>query len=229
MAPRLKLATVAVVVLLAVAALVVWRAQSRADKAESELGLESARTLSETFAKARDLRVATLSGDVIARGTDPGFASVLPTSLTMRYPYSVDYFLDLRRIDGDAYRWNAATRTMTVRLPDVVPAKPNIDASGAMRIGTTGVFMSRDAAQRLNGQVAARAALRAADSATTRKHIDRARASAREAMQDLVATPLRAAGLGEVRVVVRYPWEPEGKGAPVRWDESRTPEQAVRP
>ncbi len=228
MAPRLKWLTAAAVLLLAVAAVMLWRAQSRADKAERQLGLESARTLSETFAKARDLRVATLSGEVIARGSDPGFAGVLPTSLTMRYPYSVDYFLDLRRIDGAAYRWNAATRTMTVRLPDVAPARPNVDAGGATRIGTTGMFMSRDAAQRLNSQVAARAALRAADSSMKREHLDRARASAREAMQDLVATPLRAAGLGEVKVVVRYPWEPEGQGAPVRWDESR-PAREVYP
>jgi hypothetical protein len=117
---------------------------------------------------------------------------------------------------------------MTVRLPDVVPARPNVDASGATRIGTTGVFMSRDAAQRLNGQVAARAALRAAESAKKRDNLDRARASAREVLQDLVALPLRAAGLGEVKVVVRYPWEAEGTGAPVPWEESRTVGQVIR-
>ncbi len=229
MAPRLKLLAAAAVLLLAVAAVMVWRAQARADKAERELGLESARTLSETFAKARDMRVATLSGEVIARGSDPGFAGLLPTSLTMRYPYSVDYFVDLRGVDAHAYRWDAATRTMTIRLPDVAPAKPNVDASGATRIGTTGMFMSRDAAQRLNGQVAARAALRAADSANKREHLERARASAHEAMQELVAAPLRAAGLGEVKVVVRYPWEPEGQGAPVPWDESRPAREIYPP
>jgi Protein of unknown function (DUF4230) len=227
MAPRLKIA-VAAILLLAVAA-AIWWANDRADRAERQLGLDAARTLSETFAKARDLRVATLSGEVIARGSDPGFANLLPTSMTVRYPYSVDYFLDLRRVDGKAYRWDAAARTMTVRLPDVTAARPNVDAGGAERIGTTGVFMSRDAAQRLNGQVAARAVLRAAESAKKREHLDRARASAREAMQDLVGTPLRAAGLGEVKVVVRYPWEAASDGVPVRWDESRPVEQVVRP
>jgi hypothetical protein len=227
MAARLRLVVIAVVLLLAGGALLIWRAQTRAEQAERELGLASARTLSETFAKARDLRVATLSGEVIARGTDPGFARVLPTSLTMRYSYSIDYFLDLRRIDGSAYRWDAANRTMTVRLPDVAPARPNVDASGATRIGTTGMFMSRDAAQRLNGQVAARAALRAAESAKKRENLDRARASARAAMQDLVAMPLRAAGLGEVKVVVRYPWEAQGSGETVQWDESRTVGQVI--
>jgi hypothetical protein len=226
-APRLKFAVLAAFLL--VAALAVWWANARADRAERQLGLDAARTLSETFTKARDLRVATLSGEVIARGSDPGFANLLPTSMTVRYPYSIDYFIDLRRIDDTAYRWDEATRTMTVRLPDVVPARPNVDAGGATRIGTTGMFMSRDAAQRLNGQVAARAALRASESAKKAEHLDRARASAREAMQDLVGTPLRAAGLGEVKVVVRYPWEAETSGAPVRWEESRTLEQVTRP
>ncbi len=228
MAGRLKLALLVIAVLAIIAAIGVWWANDRADRAERQLGLDAARTLSETFAKARDLRVATLSGEVIARGNDPGFANVLPTTMTVRYPYSIDYFVDLRRIDGSAYRWDAVNRTMTVRLPDVVPARPNVDAGGGERIATTGVFMSRDAAQRLNAQVAARATLRAAESGKKRVHLDRARASAREAMQGLVATPLRAAGLGAVDVVVRFPWEPDGKGAAVSWDES-TALGAARP
>ena len=222
MAPRLKLFAVGIAVLLIAAGTAIWLANVRADRAERQLGLDAARTLSETFAKARDLRVATLTGEVIARGSDPGFAQLLPTTMTVRYPYSVDYFLDLRRIDSSAYRWDAATKTMTVRLPDVAVARPNIDAARAERIDTTGMFMSRDAAQRLNTQVAARAALRAQASAATRDHLDSARASARETMTSLVATPLRAAGLGEVKVVVRYPWESGGAGKAIRWDESRT-------
>lgn len=227
MAPRLKFALAAIAVLAFAAAL--WWTNTRADRAERQLGLDAARTLSETFAKARDLRVATLSGEVIARGSDPGFARVLPTTMTVRYPYSVDYFLELKRVDPAAYRWDAATRTMTLRLPDIAAAKPNVDAARAERIDTSGVFMSRDAAQRLNTQAAARAALRAAQSAAKLDHMNRARASAKEAMTVLVATPLRAAGLGEVKVAVRYPWEPDSVGAAIPWDESRAVEQVVRP
>lgn len=219
---------VAAVALVLLAGVVVWWATARADRAERQLGLDAARTLSETFAKARDLRVATLSGEVIARGSDPGFAKLLPTSMTVRYPYSVDYFLDLRSVDGSAYRWDVASRTMTVRLPDVAAARPNVDASGGERVGTTGVFMSRDAAQRLSTQAASRAALRAGEAAAKPEHLNRARASAREAMQALVATPLRAAGLGEVKVVVRYSWEPDGKGKAIRWDESRSLEEVLK-
>jgi hypothetical protein len=221
MAPRLKAAVAALALVLIVAAVIIWQFEQRTVQAERETGLAAARTLSETFGKARDLRVATLSGEVLARGSDPGFANLLPTSLTLKYPYSIDYFLDLKRIDAASYRWNATTKTMTVNLPDVTPGKPSVDAARAERVGTTGVFMSRDAAQRLGTQVAARAALRATEAAANPEHLDRARTSAREAMQELVAMPLQAAGLGEVKVVVRYPWEGSGTGLPVRWDESR--------
>ncbi len=229
MAPRLKWLAVGVALLLVIAGVVLWRESIRADRAERQLGLDAARTLSETFAKARDLRVATLSGEVIARGTDPGFARLLPTSMTVRYPYSVDYFLDLKRVDPAAYRWDAATRTMTVRLPDIAAARPNVDAARAERIDTSGVFMSRDAAQRLNTQVAARAAQRAAESAAKLDHMNRARASAKEAMTALVARPLRAAGLGEVKVAIRYPWETGSEGAAIPWDESRAVDEVLRP
>jgi hypothetical protein len=30
-------------------------------------------------------------------------------------------------------------------------------------------------------------------------------------------------------VVVRYPWEAEGGGVPVRWEESRTVDQVLQP
>lgn len=221
MAPRLKAAAFALVLVLIVVAVLIWRTERRAAQAERELGLAAARTLSETFGTTRDLRVATLSGEVLARGSDPGFANLLPTSLTVKYPYSVDYFLDLKRVDATSYRWNAATKTLTIRLPDVTASRPSVDAARADRVATTGVFMSRDAAQRLGTQVAARAAVRAAEAAAKPVHLDRARASAREAMHALVAAPLQAAGLGEVKVVVRFPWEGTGAGAPMRWDESR--------
>lgn len=203
--------------------------KARADLAERALGLDAARTLSETFAKARALKVATLSGEVIATASDPGYLGMLPSGQTVKYPYSVDYLVDLSALDRTAWLWDADTRTMTVRLPDVAPGKPNIDAARANYVGTSGVFMSRGAAQRLSTQVAGRAALRAEVTSRKPEHIDRARQSAREAVAGLIAAPLAQAGLGEVKVVVRYPWEGIGAGVPVRWDESRAVEQVYKP
>jgi hypothetical protein len=216
-----RFAPLIVLLLLAALAGSWWWTGRRAAQAERQLGLDAARTLSESFAKARSLKVATLSGEVLATGSDPGFMGLLPSSQTVKYPYAVDYHVELGTLDRAAWRWDAATRTMTVRLPDVAPAKPNIDAARASYVGTTGPFMSRGAAQRLGTQVAGRASLRAAESARKPEHLDRARRSAREAVAGLVEAPLAAAGLGEVKVVVSFPWEGQGTGAPVPWDQSR--------
>lgn len=219
MAVRLKLALVALLLLALAGGM--WWIKARADRAERALGLDAARTLSETFAKARQLKVATLSGEVIATASDSGYLELLPSGQTVKYPYSVDYFVDLSTLDRRAWLWDAGTRTMTVRLPDVAPGKPNVDAARATYVGTSGVFMTRGAGQRLGVQVATRAALRADVAARKTEHLDRARASAREAVEGLIAPPLAQAGLGQVKVVVRYPWEGIGVGMPVLWDESR--------
>jgi hypothetical protein len=39
--------------------------------------------------------------------------------------------------------------------------------------------------------------------------------------------PLAAAGLGEVKVAVKFPWESGDKAAAERWDQSRRPEEVL--
>ncbi len=198
-----------------------WQRNERA-KAENQLGLASARTISEVFSKTRSLQVATLSGEVIAIGRDRGWMGMVPSSMTVKYPYSVNYLVDMRTFDPSQFRWDEKARTMTVTIPDVAPQPPAVDAAKAVYTDTSGLFISRTAAQRIINLAGSRAQQRAAASAAKPQHMDAARKSAREAVQALVAAPLKAAGLGEVSVTVRYPWEGAGKGEPVRWDESRT-------
>ena len=187
-----------------------WKDRQR-EQAEAQLGLDSARTLSETFAKARALQVATLRGEVIAIGRDGGWRGMLPSSVTVKYPYSVNYFVDLQRIGRSDFRWNANGRTMSVVIPDVMPQPPIIDVAKAEFTDTSGIFISRAASQRIIRQAGARAQQRARLSAAKPEHIAAARASARDAMQALVSAPLRAANLGQVNVVVRFASEVDGQ------------------
>lgn len=187
-----------------------WQDQQR-EKADAQLGLDSARTISETFAKARSLQVATLRGEVIAIGRDGGWRGMLPSSVTVKYPYSVNYIVNLQGIDRSDFRWNAQSRTMTVVIPDVVPQPPTIDVARAAFTDTNGLFISRAASQRTIRLAGARAQQRAQISAAKPEHIASARASAREAMQALVTAPLRAANLGQVNVVVRFSSEVDGQ------------------
>lgn len=198
-----------------------WQKAERT-KAENQLGLASARTISEVFSKTRSLQVATLSGEVIAIGRDRGWMGMMPSSMTVKYPYSVNYLVDMRGLDPSQFRWDEKARTMTVIIPDVAPQSPAVDVGKAVYTDTSGLFISRTAAQRSVTLAGARAQQRAAASAAKPQHMDAARKSAREAVQALVAAPLKAAGLGDVTVTVHYPWEGAGKGEPVRWDQSKT-------
>ena len=211
--PRVKSWQAILAIVLTVVALSIgygkWNEQRR-QRAEAQLGLESARALSETFAKARSLQIATLRGDVVAIGRDGGWRGMLPSSVTVKYPYSVNYFVNLQNIHGSDFRWDAGNRTMTVVIPDVTPQLPIVDIAKAEFTDTSGIFVSRTASQRTIQQAGARAQQRAKITAAKPEYIAAARASARDAMQALVAAPLKAAKLGQVKVVVRFASELDG-------------------
>ena len=217
----------ALIVVLAVAGLIFWFLERKRQAAELEVEIGSGKVISEAFKKARSLKVATLSGDVRASGKDPGWGGWFPTSTTVEYPYTADYFVDLYKVSPASFRWNAETRTMTVLIPEVTVAKPAIDAAKIRYRRNDGWIVTPGSVRRITTQVAQRAASIAANSAKKEEHMSRARESALEAVQALVSAPLREAKLGQVNVDVRFPWDNRGTGAPVRWDESRTPAEVL--
>jgi hypothetical protein len=197
------------------------RQQDRADTAERDAGLAAARTLTEVFERSRALEVARLSGVAAARSEADGCMGLCTPTQSTRAPYEVLYTVDLKGLTPAAYRWNAEQLVMTVRIPEVMPGKPNVDMSRA-QIKQSGAWISRKAGVELQRKAAGY--LRTATDAAAKKpdHMASAQASARDAVQALVAAPLRAAGLTDVRVVVQLP----GEARPAaldreQWDESR--------
>jgi len=209
-----------IAVILAGVSFTFYKLKSQRQEAENKLGLDSARVISATFQKTRDLRVATLTGDIVASGSDARWYGMFPAKMTVKYPYSVGYFVDLKRINSSSYRWNQAAKTMIVELPDVQPDMPNVDASKANYVGTEGWFVGGDSAKKMIRAAASAAASQAELRSKRSDHLDDARESAREVIQTLVGSPLRSANLGQINVVVRFPWERSASGAAVRWDES---------
>ncbi|MES2289706.1 MAG: DUF4230 domain-containing protein [Pseudomonadota bacterium] len=212
----------AVLAIVAIVGIYAWCQKLERDKAEKELGLAASRVISEVFRREYSLRVATLTGDVVAKGTDPGYLGWLKSTMTLKYPYSVSYNVDVSRIGRADYTWDEASRTLSIKIPDVRPDKPNIDASKAVLTDTTGIWISRTSAFNIAKQAAGRASLSVHETALKENHLQAARLSAREFMENFLAQPLRVAKLGQVNVAVRFPWEGVGAGVPVRWDESRT-------
>jgi hypothetical protein len=218
---------IAAAVILAAAALFAWSQHRARVEAERTLGLDAARVLSEHFSRASALKVATLSGRVTAQGDDKGFLGLVPSEQRTTMPYTVDYFVDLSRLGPDSYRWDPQTRTMTIDIPDVTIAKPNIDAAQA-RSRQEGLFISRRAGLELAREASARAAAASRKSAQKPEHVARARANARNAVANLAAAPLAAAGLEDVRVAVSFPWEPKARAAdPSQMDRSRRIEDVL--
>jgi hypothetical protein len=195
----------------------------RAEQAEEQLGLDAGRVLSAVFTQARELRVARLTGKVLARSSHDGY--LFDPEQRTRAPFAVNYFVDLKSLGQDDYDWNARRKVMTVRIPDVTIEAPSIDMSRA-EVTQRGFWVSRKAGVELQrkGFVTLRG------TATTRANSDenlrKARAAAVSAVTAYLREPLRAAELGDVTVEVRFRWE--GRRSPEQWDRSRRPEDVLR-
>lgn len=209
-------AVVAVVVLVAALLGYRWYAADQEAKLARALATNSASVLTVSFAKARSLKVYAATGVLIAKSSDTNVIG-LGSTQTTKAPFTVDYFVDLSRVDRGAYRWDAKTRTMFVALPDLTIAEPNVDERRA-QVEQDGLWISRDAGQRLQRAASVALANGATDAGRTPERIEAARRSAVEAVGELTEAPLAAAGLTGVRVVARFASD---RTRDIRWDESR--------
>lgn len=217
---RLKQAILLVVLFgLAVAAWFVYQDDRAASEAKS-VGIEVSRTLTASFSGMNALKVGTVSGDVLASSNMTAFFGTLPVVQRTRAPYSVDYFVDLSRLSVASYRWNAKARVMSIDIPDVTAAAPNIDAARAT-VQQQGLYIPRKAGIALQQQAAERATAAARKTAQDPKFRAQARENARRAIAQLVQAPLQVAGLGSVSVAVRFPDERQPATLDREiWDES---------
>lgn len=214
-------------VVLAAIALFAWWQRAERIEAERRLGLDASRVVSESFSNAAEVKVGTLSGRIVARGEDRGFLGVIPSEQTTALPFSVDYFVDLDSIGQADYRWDEETKTLTVAIPDVTVGKPNIDETAATS-RQKGIYISRRASEELARQTSRYANARSMKAAREPKRLDQARANARAVVGRMAQAPLQAAGLGEVNVAVKFPWETGNAAASERWDQSRRPEEVLK-
>lgn len=216
-----------ILAVLAAIALFAWWQRAERLEAERRLGLDASRVVSESFSNAAEVKVGTLSGTIVARGEDRGFLGLVPSEQTTQLPFSVDYFVDLDRIGQSDYRWDEETKTLTVAIPDVTVGKPNIDETAA-NSRQKGVYISRRASEELARQTSRFANARSMRAARDPKRLEQARANAKTVVGRMAQAPLQAAGLGEVNVAVKFPWETGDQAAAERWDQSRRPEEVLK-
>lgn len=220
---------VAALAVIGAAAWLFWDrfAETRMQTLPEEGGSPVTQIVSAKLIGTGTLKVAELSGTVQATASDIRGLGMLRSDQVVKMPYSVGYYVDLSRLSDDALQWNAETKTLIVDAPDVTVAAPNTDEGRRTLVQTTGLFVTREAAEALSQRTSARAGEVAKREANSPERMAQAREMARTALARLLAQPLTAAGQGDVRVVVTFPPE---RTAPNReqWDMSRTPEQVVQ-
>jgi hypothetical protein len=124
---------------------------------------------------------------------------------TLIMPGNVRYELDLSQLDDDDVSWDPATRVLTVTLPELSLAGPDIDIDAVREYSGGGILEAvtdaeemLDEANRAEGQ---RSLMRQARAAAPMRM---ARTAARQAVETNFELPLRAAGIdAEVRAQFR--------------------------
>lgn len=125
-------------------------------------------------------------------------------------PARVDYSLDLASVGRNRMNWNADTHTLSVRLPAVTIGKPNLDEAHAQYL-REGVWITRDAQDKLTRDNTMLAEKQAAASAQQPVLMDLARTAAIEAVQQNLSIPLKVAGYGDVKVLVTIDGAPTAR------------------
>jgi hypothetical protein len=131
---------------------------------------------------------------------------------TLILPGDVRYELDLAQLGPEDVSWDAARDTLSVTLPEIEIAGPEVDLAAAREYGEGGVLSAvTDAAQALdrNNRLRAVADLRKQAGAALPMRL--AREAGRQAVERSFALPLQAAGFDNAKVIARYPTE----GSPV--------------
>ena len=128
---------------------------------------------------------------------------------TLILPGDVRYELDLAKLRQRDVKWDDASKTLTVTLPEIEIAGPEVDLAAAREYGSGGVLtVVTDARTTLDeaNRTAAITDLRKQAQAATPMRL--ARDAARQAVERSFALPLRAAGIGDAKVVARFASDP---------------------
>ena len=140
---------------------------------------------------------------------------------TLILPGDVRYELDLAKLGPEDVKWDAGSSTLSVTLPEIEIAGPEVDLGAAREYGENGVLsVISDADQALDRANRARAIADLRGQAGSPVPMRLAREAGRQAVERSFALPLQAAGFDNAKVVARYPTEGSAVTEPL--DRSRS-------
>lgn len=127
---------------------------------------------------------------------------------TLILPGDVRYELDLAQLGPEDVQWDASSNTLSVTLPEIEIAGPEVDLAAAREYGENGVLSAvTNADETLDRNNRARAVADLRKQAGAAVPLRLAREAGRQAVERSFALPLQAAGFDNARVVARYPTE----------------------
>jgi hypothetical protein len=131
---------------------------------------------------------------------------------TLILPGDVRYELDLAKLGPEDVRWDDSSNTLSVMLPEIEIAGPEVDLAAAREYGERGVLSTvTNADEALDRNNRARAVADLRKQAGSAVPMRLAREAGRQAVERSFALPLQAAGFDNAKVVARYATE----GSPV--------------
>jgi hypothetical protein len=149
----------------------------------------------------------------------------LAAERTLILPGTVRYELDLAKIERDDLAWDGGRKTLTVRLPEIEIAGPEVDLKAAREYGSGGILSAiSDAESQLDEANRSLAVVDLRKQAAAPTPMRLAREAARDAVERSFAMPLAAAGIADVQVVARFANEADD---PSYLDRSATYNEAI--
>jgi hypothetical protein len=125
---------------------------------------------------------------------------------TLILPGDVRYEVDLSKLQDSDVSWDASSKTLTVQLPEVDVAGPDVDINAVKEYGGGGVLSAlTNANEQLDQANRDRAVQDLRKQATAAVPMQLARQAARDAIARSFGMPLLAAGFKDVKVVARFP------------------------
>lgn len=205
--PKQIVPAAVILVLILLAVTYQWRAAEERRRDEEIATAEGiAQVLTATFAGRTDLKVSNISGTIDVTSVDRG--PIFSSEQRATLPFSVDYYVDLSKVDLGDTRYNPQSRTLRIEVPPVRIAEPNIDLTRG-KVGTAeGFWVSRRASADLIRRGLTLTRTQAAQTAAKPENVERAREEARQRIQALLKLPLEAAGHDDVSIAVRFAGEP---------------------
>lgn len=201
-----------------------WRGEKYVVTREDD-GRAISRVVAAAFHGAASLKVGSLSGTVQGAARDTRAFGMLNSDRIIKAPFSIDYTVDVSRLDPAAMGWDAEKRRLTVTVPEVEVGAPNVDESRMTLSTTRGIIVTRAASEAMAKTLAQGTRAKVRAEGNRPEQLRKAKENARRALSRLLAAPLAAAGVRGVDIRIRFASDPVANDE--RWDTSRTIDEVL--